>query len=63
MKQDIYKGIKLVNVSIDWMHVFVIINNIEIMINTDVNVKDWLTQEYVIKELFGILAIANMWMW
>ena len=27
------------------------------MINADVNIKNWLTKEYVIKDLFGILAI------
>ena len=39
---------------------FVIINNVGIMINADVNVKNCLTKEYVIKNLFGILAIANV---
>ena len=28
--------------------------------NADVNAKDSLTKEYVIKELFGILAILNV---
>ena len=30
---------------------FVIINNFGIMINTDVNTKNWLTKEYVIKKV------------
>ena len=30
------------------------------MINANVNVKIWLTKEYVIKDLSGILAIVNM---
>ena len=29
-----------------------------IMINADVNLKNWLTKECVIKDLFGNLAIA-----
>ena len=33
------------------MQMFVIINNIGIMINTYVNVKNWLTKEYVFKDL------------
>ena len=31
-----------------------------IMINADINVKNWLTKEYVIKDLFGILVIVNV---
>ena len=42
------------------MQAFVIINNIGIMINADVNIKNWLTKEYAIKDLFGILAIVNV---
>ena len=40
MKQDIQNGMKLVNVSVDQMQVFVIINNVGTMINADVNVKN-----------------------
>ena len=29
------------------------------MINADANIKNWLTKEYVIKDLFGILAINH----
>ena len=36
------------------MLVFAIINNVGIIINTDVIVKNWLTKEYAIKDLFGI---------
>ena len=51
---------KLVNVMIDQMQTFVIINNIRIVINPDVNVKNELTKEYVIKDLFGILVTVNV---
>ena len=34
------------------MQVFVIANNVVIMINADVNAKNWFTKEYVIKDLF-----------
>ena len=34
--------------------------NVGIMINADVNVKNWLTKEGVIKDLFGILVIGNV---
>ena len=40
MKQDIQDNIKLVNVNVDQMQVFVIINNVGIKINADVNVKN-----------------------
>ena len=36
------------------MQVFVTVNNARIMINSDVNVKNWLTKGYVIKDLLGI---------
>ena len=39
MKQDTQNEIKLVNVSVDQMQVFVIINNVGIMIRADVNAK------------------------
>ena len=62
MKQDIckLKDMKLVSVNVDWMQVFVIINNVRIKINVSVNVKNWLTKEDVIKDLFGILVIVNV---
>ena len=40
MKQDIQNGMKLVNVNVDQMQLFVIINNVGIKINVDVNVKN-----------------------
>ena len=42
------------------MQVFVIINKVGIMMNADVNAKNWLTKEYLIKDLFGILVIVNV---
>ena len=33
-------------------------NNAGIKISVDANVKDWLTKEYLIKDLFGILVIV-----
>ena len=42
------------------MQLFVIINNVGIKINTDVNAKNKLIKEYVIKDLFGILVIVNL---
>ena len=42
------------------MQVFVIINNVGIKVNDDMNVKNYLTKEYVIKYLFGILVIVNV---
>ena len=60
IKQDIYNGMKLVNVNIDYKQVFVIINNVGIVINADVNVKNWLTKEYMIKGSFGILVIVTL---
>ena len=40
MKQDLYSGMKLVNVSVNLEKMFVIINNVGIKINVDVNVKN-----------------------
>ena len=40
MKQDIQNCMKLVNVNVDQMQVFVIINKVGIMINADVNAKN-----------------------
>ena len=44
---------KLVNANVDQIQVFVIINNVGIIINASVNAKNWLTKEYVIQDLFG----------
>ena len=51
---------KLVNVNVIYMQVFVIINKAGIKINTDVNVKNGLIKEVAIKDLFGILANVNV---
>ena len=60
MKQDTQNGIKLVNVNVDQMQVFVIINIDGMKISVDVNVKSLLTKEYAIKDLIGILAFVNV---
>ena len=38
---------------------FVIIDSVGTMINTDVNAKHWLIKEDVIKDLFGILVLCE----
>ena len=40
MKQNIFNCMKLVNVNVDQMEVFVIIKNVGIKINADVNAKN-----------------------
>ena len=42
------------------MQVFVIINDVGILINAEVDAKNWLTNEYVIKDLFGIQVIVSV---
>ena len=42
------------------MQVFVTVKNVGIKINADVNVKNWLTNEYVTKDFFGILVFVNV---
>ena len=39
---------------------FVIMNKVGIKINADVNAKNYLIKECVIKDLFGILVIVNV---
>ena len=39
-KQAMYLSMRLVNVNVDWMQVFVTINNIGIMRNANVNVNN-----------------------
>ena len=51
---------KYVSVNIDSNIVFVIINNVRMMINADVNAKKWLIKGYAIIDLFGILLL---WVW
>ena len=40
IKQDTQNGMKRVNANVSQMHVFVLINNIEMKINADVNIKN-----------------------
>ena len=40
MKEDTYNSMKLVNVNIDQMQVFVIVNNAGMIINAHVNVNN-----------------------
>ena len=47
------------NVNVDLTVVFVIINNVGIMINALVNAKNWLTKAYAIKDLFAIVVILS----
>ena len=42
------------------MQIFAITNNVGIMINTDMNAKNLLIMEDVIKDLFGILVTVNV---
>ena len=42
------------------MAVFLIINNVGMMINADVNAKNWLVKTYAIKGLFGIQVIVSV---
>ena len=51
---------KLVNENVAQMQVFVIINKDGMKINSYVNAKNGLTKEYMIRDLFGILAIVNV---
>ena len=51
---------KLVSANVGEMQVFVIINKDEMKINVDVNAKNCLAKEYVIKDLLVILAAVNV---
>ena len=42
------------------MQVLVKVKNVGIMINVNVNAKNWLTEEDVKRDLHGILVIANV---
>ena len=42
------------------MQVFVIVNDVAMMINEDVNAENSLTKEYVIRDLFGIQVIVSV---
>ena len=50
---------KNINVSVDQMQLFLIINKNGIKINADVNAKNYLIKEHTIKDLFGILVTVN----
>ena len=60
MKQDTQNDTKRVNVSVNSEPIFVTINNVGININVSVNAKNQLIKGFVIKDLFGILVIANV---
>ena len=60
MKQDMWNDIKLESANVVQMQVLVIINNIETKVNADVNVKNWLTKEHMIMDLFGIVVTVNV---
>ena len=49
-----------VSIYVDQIKLFVIVNNDRIKINVDVNVKNQLIKECVIKDLFGIRIIVNV---
>ena len=50
---------KRVNVNVDQMQLFVIINNVELKINIDANVRNSFTKVYAIKDMLGMPVIAN----
>ena len=50
---------KLASVNVDSNIVFVIINNVGMMINAGVNANNWLIKAFAIKDLFGILVIVS----
>ena len=49
-----------VSVNADQMQVFVTINNIGMMVNAGVNVKNRLVNVYVIRNIFGILVTVSV---
>ena len=51
---------KCVSIYVDLIVVFVIINNVGMMINAGVNTKDSLIKAYALKDLFGILVIVSV---
>ena len=60
MKQESLNSIKLKSANVDQMQVFVIINRNEMKVNANLNVRNSLTKEYVIKDLIGIMEIVNV---
>ena len=59
MKQSTQNNMKRVNINVDQMQVFVLINSAGMKINADVNVKNEFMREFLIKDLFGILVIVS----
>ena len=60
MKQGTQNGMKRVSVTVDSNIVFVITDNLVMMINAGVNAKNLLTKVYAIKDLFGIPVIVSL---
>ena len=60
MKQDAENNMQHVSVNVDLTVVFVIINNVGMMINAGVNAKNWLIKAYAVKDLFGILVVVSV---
>ena len=60
MKKGTLNDMILLNVNVDLMQVLVTIKKGEIMINAEMNAKNGLVKEYVIKNLFVTLVIANV---
>ena len=50
---------KHVNLNVDSNIVFVIINNVGMMIDAGVNANNYFIKVYVIKDLFGIVVIVS----
>ena len=48
---------KLVSANVDYMQVFVTLNKDGMKINADLNEKNWLTKEYLIKSLSEIVNV------
>ena len=48
---------KLVSANVDYMQVFVTLNKGGMKINADLNAKNWLTKEYLIKSLSEIVNV------
>ena len=60
MKQESLNSIKLKSANVDQMQVFVIINRNGMKVNANLNVRNSLTKEFVIKDLIGIIEIVNV---
>ena len=60
MKEDPQNSMKGLSVNVDLIVVFIVINNVGMMINADVNAKNLLIKVYGIKDLFGILIIVSI---